>query len=200
MTKYLFKDTFAVIGKAGQGSADNFLEWGEPLWALLDSSIDEIENVVRKDDNGKPFFWGALNDNSESNKRWGEPGYDDSGKFMAACEADVDAVAPRDWTKWVIPAQTYMVLRSTVAESEEIYASIAKELGSKIIGVGYSFFPVHGNYDLVDTYIPIASGMMYCQSCGMPMTDNSHFGDNADGSKSKEYCCHCCPNGASLGE
>ena len=200
MTKYLFKDTFAVIGKAGQGLAENFLEWGEPLWASLDSNLNEIENIVRKNENGKPYFWGTLNDNSENNKRWGEPGYDDSGKFMAACEADIDAVAPSDWTKWIIPAQTYMVVRSTVAESEEIYATIAKELGPKIIGVGHSFFPEHGNYDLVDTYIPIASGMMHCQSCEMPMIGDSHFGKNADESKNVDYCCYCYPNGAFTGD
>ena len=30
--KYLFKDTFAVIGKAGQGAADKGPEWIATLW------------------------------------------------------------------------------------------------------------------------------------------------------------------------
>ena len=196
MIKYLFKDAFAVIGKAGQGRGDNFHEWGEPLWALLESNLSEIEGAVRKNEDGKPYFWGALNDNSESNKRWGEPGYEDSGRFMAACEADVDAAAPDGWVKWVIPAQTYMVVRSTAAESESIYNPIAEKLGPKIVGVAHAFFPEYGNDNIVDTYIPIASGMMHCQSCGMPMTEASHFGKNADGSYNEDYCCHCYPNGA----
>jgi len=37
---------------------------------------------------------------------------------------------------------------------------------------------------------------IHCQSCGMPITEDSHFGKNADGSKNEEYCCHCYPNGA----
>jgi len=200
MIKYCFKDTFAVIGKAGQGSVENFGEWTDPLWASLESSLSEIDGIVRKNKEGKPFFWSALNDNSESNKRWGEPGFDDSGKYMAACEADVDATAPAGWVKWIIPAQTYMVLRSTAAELEGIYASIVEKHGSKIVGVGHSFFPEYGNDDLVETYIPIARGMMHCQSCGMPMTDDSHFGKSADESKSEDYCCHCYPNGAFPGE
>ena len=36
----------------------------------------------------------------------------------------------------------------------------------------------------------------YCQSCSMPMTEDSHFGKNADGSKNEDYCCYCFPNGA----
>ena len=36
----------------------------------------------------------------------------------------------------------------------------------------------------------------YCQSCGMPMSEESHFGKNTDGSKNEDYCCHCYPNGA----
>ena len=200
MIKYCFKDAFAVIGKAGQGSTENFGEWTDPLWALLESNLSEIEGMVRKNKEGKPFFWSALNDKSESNKRWGEPGFDDSGKYMAACEADVDIIAPAGWVKWIIPAQTYIVVRSTATELEDIYASIVENNSSKIVGVGHSFFPEYGNDDLVDTYIPIANGMMHCQSCGMPMTEDSHFGKNVDGSTNEDYCCHCYSNGAFPGE
>ena len=196
MIKYLYKDAFAVIGKAGQGSADSFEEWTNPLWAALESGLSEIEGIVRKNAEGKPFIWSALNDNSESNKRWGEPGFDSSGKYMAACEADVDAAAPNGWTKWIIPAQTYMVIEGTPAELESAYAAIVETHGPKIVGVGHSFFPEYGNDDLVETYIPIASGMMHCQSCGIPMTEDSHFGKNADGSTNEDYCCYCYSNGA----
>lgn len=34
-----------------------------------------------------------------------------------------------------------------------------------------------------------------CQSCGMPMKEDTIFGKNADGSKNEEYCCYCFPNG-----
>ena len=35
----------------------------------------------------------------------------------------------------------------------------------------------------------------FCQSCGMPMTEESVFGKNADNSKNEDYCCYCFPNG-----
>lgn len=34
----------------------------------------------------------------------------------------------------------------------------------------------------------------YCQSCGMPMTDEL-YGKNKDGSKSEDYCKYCYENG-----
>ena len=34
-----------------------------------------------------------------------------------------------------------------------------------------------------------------CQSCGMPMTDNEHFGNNQDGSINLDYCAYCFKDG-----
>ena len=32
---------------------------------------------------------------------------------------------------------------------------------------------------------------IFCQSCGMPMTQEAHFATNADGSRNNDYCCYC---------
>lgn len=45
----------------------------------------------------------------------------------------------------------------------------------------------------VAIYVALAD---FCQSCGMPMTEDSQRGTNADGSKSADYCCYCYQNGA----
>ena len=34
-----------------------------------------------------------------------------------------------------------------------------------------------------------------CQSCSMPMEDESVFGTNKDGSKNTDYCIYCYKNG-----
>ena len=34
-----------------------------------------------------------------------------------------------------------------------------------------------------------------CQSCAMPMEDESVFGTNQDGSKNPDYCIYCYKNG-----
>ncbi len=41
---------------------------------------------------------------------------------------------------------------------------------------------------------------VYCQSCGMPMTEAEHFGTNGDGSKNEDYCAYCYKNGAFTGD
>lgn len=35
----------------------------------------------------------------------------------------------------------------------------------------------------------------FCQSCGMPLTTEGHFGKNADGSANTDYCVYCFTNG-----
>ena len=35
----------------------------------------------------------------------------------------------------------------------------------------------------------------FCQSCGMPMTEESLYGNNADGSKNQDYCTYCYGDG-----
>ena len=37
--------------------------------------------------------------------------------------------------------------------------------------------------------------MKHCQSCGMPISEESHYGKNADGSKNEDFCCYCYPEG-----
>ena len=38
--------------------------------------------------------------------------------------------------------------------------------------------------------------LLFCQSCGMPLTEETHFGTNADGGKNRSYCTYCYQNGA----
>ena len=41
----------------------------------------------------------------------------------------------------------------------------------------------------------------YCQSCGMPMGQtDEHYGTEADGSKSADYCQYCYDKGAFTGD
>lgn len=35
----------------------------------------------------------------------------------------------------------------------------------------------------------------FCQSCGMPMEKDEHFGTNAEGAKNEEYCTYCYEKG-----
>ena len=37
--------------------------------------------------------------------------------------------------------------------------------------------------------------MIFCQSCGMPMTAPEHFGTEADGTPNNDYCAYCYKEG-----
>lgn len=37
---------------------------------------------------------------------------------------------------------------------------------------------------------------LFCQSCGMPMNDESQFGTEKDGTANHDYCCYCYKDGA----
>ena len=153
MTKYLFKDTFAVIGKMGLGNAENPHEWIPQLWDAANANFQEIESLVHKNENDMPLIWGAMNDVNESNKRWGE-----IGKYMASGEVDLDSVVPKGCTKWIIPAQTYLVVSCTMDKYGEVFKEITSRLGAGIIGTVHEFYPEPGNPNVVDIYFPIAEG------------------------------------------
>ncbi|MCL2522756.1 MAG: hypothetical protein FWE36_07870 [Erysipelotrichales bacterium] len=190
-TKYLYKESFAVIGKLGQGPANNPMTWILPLWEVATANFLEITALAKKNELGEPLIWGAMNDNKESNKRW-----DESGKYLAGVESEIAAIAPQGWTKWQIPAQTYLVLSISMQEYPEAYLRFSKALKQLIIGTIHEFYPKPGNPSLVDLYIPLAKGQLsFCQSCFMPIDDFLKFGTEADGTINNDYCCFCYKNG-----
>ena len=151
--KYQYKDAFAVIGKAGQGLANNPQSWILPLWDDANSHFAEIAGIIRKYENGTPQVWGAMNDTDESNKRWG-----DIGKYMAGCEADVDVQPPAGWTKWIIPAQTYLIAECTADIYGDVFGSITGDPNITIVGTVHERYPEPGNPNVLELWFPVAAG------------------------------------------
>ena len=201
MRKYVHKESFAVIGKEGIGPADKPQEWVMPLWDEANAHFEEIGEVIRKGESGAPLgIWGAMSDVGGANKRWG-----DTGKYMACCEADVDAVAPDGWTKWIIPGQTYLVADCTMDTYGEVFGKITGDPAINIVAAVHERYPEPGNPSVLELYFPIADGVLYCQSCGMPLSNETVFGTGstenvfgteADGGQNLDYCCYCYENGA----
>jgi len=184
--KYQYKDTFAVIGKADEGPADNATKWINALWDEAGDNFIEIENIVRKDDNGGAFWWGLM---------------DDTGgiiKYMTGCEVNPSVATPARWSKWDIPARSYIVVRSTPDKTGEVFRKIKNNPNIRLIGVGYEHYPEPDNNSVVDVYVPIAEGQLICQSCSMPMTKPEDFGTEKDGVPICNYCHHCYENGVLL--
>lgn len=189
--KIVYKEAFAVIGKAGQGSANNPSEWISPLWQAANANFAEISGIIRKSESGAPLVWGAMNDVNEQNRRWSEV-----GKYMAGCEADIDAVPPSGWTKWIIPTQSYMVAECTSDQYGEVFGNIASDPNIQIIATVHERYPQPGNPDMLELWFPVAYGDKFCQLCGMQITKPSDIGTEADGTPSTSYCCHCYKGGS----
>jgi hypothetical protein len=117
---------------------------------------------------------------------------------MPGCEADVDAVFPEKWTKWVIPAQTYLTVSASPDKYGEIFKKITSDPNNIITGSVHEYYPVPENPSIMELWFPITEGKQLCQSCHMPMTKPEDFGTEADGKPSCDCCRHCYINGEPL--
>lgn len=191
---------FTVAGKLGMGDSSKGPEWILPLWAEGNSRFAEIESLVLKRADGLPKgCWGAMGNPNEFLGRWTE-----QGLYLAGYEVEKDASVPDGWTKWTIPEQTYLVADCTQESYGHIFSEVLMkylpEYNLSMIGAAHEFYPEPNNPDHVMIYFPIAAGKLFCQSCGMPMMETAHLGNEADGSPNYDYCCYCYQNGAFCGD
>jgi predicted transcriptional regulator YdeE len=189
--RIVYKDAFAVIGKMGQGPAENSHDWIMPLWKEALPRFSEISGIALTNESGGAVgVWGAMNDINEENKRW-----DDKGKYMAGCEADALAIPPEGWSKWLVPAQTYLVADCSMDAYGEVFGSICAKEGDNIIATVHERYPDPANPNALELWFPIASGALICQSCAMPLAKTEDFGTEADGNPSRDYCAYCYKDG-----
>ena len=94
----LKKDRFCVIGKEiftwdGDGMIPR-------IWSVVDSKFGEIEDIICKDEQGRPLAkWGAMSSKARDFSPWEENG--SIGLYLAGYETPLDAEAPAGWTKWI---------------------------------------------------------------------------------------------------
>jgi predicted transcriptional regulator YdeE len=146
------KESFSVIGKEGSTYDGNgFIQ---KLWENANEHFNEIESLVKKDENGNPVgFWGAMNDLSRQFKPWESFS---KGLYLAGAEVDNDAEAPEGWTKWTIPAYEFLYVKvengindtfsSMIKYLEENKIELAGAVNDfmcpKENGQAYMFFPI----------------------------------------------------------
>lgn len=195
-TIFIFKDTFSVIGKMGMGSAKNPMEWIGGIWEKANADFAQIQSIAKYDADGTLCgLWGAMSDVNERFERWS-----DEGKYLAGCEVTSGAVPPKGFTKWTIPAQTYVAVKTDAASYTEVWNYIINEYlpqnNLTIVAAQHERYPEAGNPNVVELYFPIAKGNCICQSCGMPLFNPADFGTEKDALHSMYYCHYCYENGA----
>ncbi|WP_338044780.1 GyrI-like domain-containing protein [Paenibacillus lignilyticus] len=155
MAEIMEKQSFAVIGKVGQGLANVGTAWIAPLWQEADRNFHEISSLAKVDDEGNIVgIWGAMSDVDEHFERW-----QDEGKYLAGCEVADHAIAPSGWTKWVIPAFKYAVVNCTQDTYNETFHRMLSEYmpahAYKLAGAVQEYYNPKANHGELALYFPI---------------------------------------------
>ena len=116
------KEHFVVIGKEGStNDGDGFIQ---RLWEDANSHFYEVEQLVKKDENGNVVgIWGAMSDMSYSFQPW-EDGFT-KGLYLAGVECVDTAEPPAGWTRWDIPGYEYIYIEN---EGGEVFAEVISYL------------------------------------------------------------------------
>lgn len=145
-----YKEPFVVIGK--EGSTNDGEGFIQKLWEDANSHFYEIEQLTKKDENGKLIgIWGAMSDMSHSFHPW-EDGFT-KGLYLAGAECVETAKPPAGWMRWDIPGYEYIYAEN---ENGEVFAEVISYLLANDIelvgavhdftcpetGKSYMFFPI----------------------------------------------------------
>lgn len=153
--KFIEKDSFTVVGKLGQGLSDESFKWIPPLWEDANSNFNEISSLAKLDDEGNIVgIWGAMSDIDEKFERWNE-----QGKYLAGCEVIDNSVAPCSWTKWIIPAYKYAVVKCTQKTYGETFKYMVNEYlpqhDFNIVGAIHEYYNPKDTSGVFYLYFPI---------------------------------------------
>ena len=144
------KASFVVIGK--EGSTRDGKGFVDVLWNKMYKDFKQIKHLVKKDEEGNiAGIWGAMSDFKRTFNPW-ENDFS-KGLYLAGVECKEDAIAPKGWVKWVIPAYEYVYVE---VEDEETFSDVIYYLedeGIELVGsvhdyvdpstgINYMYFPI----------------------------------------------------------
>ena len=142
--------SFAVIGKEGStNDGDGFIA---RLWKEANAHFDEVAPLASRDEQGDLLgIWGAMSDMSRTFQPWEENFT--KGLYLAGVQCDPDQTAPEGWTKWVLPACTYLYTECSepdvfprmlayLQENSMQLAGAVHDFTCPKTGKNYMFFPV----------------------------------------------------------
>lgn len=149
------KESFILIGKEGQGLADEGFKWVPAIWQETMPIISDIKALEKLDDNGDSMgIWGAMSDIDNTYNKW-----DKEGKYLVGIEAESHMEVPVGWIKWQIPSFEYIVVVSTDDTYGDTMKEILKEYMPKhkysLVGAIQEYYSPKLNEGEMYLYFPI---------------------------------------------
>ena len=143
-----------IIGKQGFCTKENNV--AQDLWKEANAHFNEIAPLGMKEKNGSYVgFWGAMSDETMAYLPWGDNF--SQGYYLAGIEASSNAKEPDGWTKWVMPARTYLKVLLDLSQYANIFQDVINNVIPKMnmrlsgavceyiepaTGTNYLLFPV----------------------------------------------------------
>ena len=145
----VIKPAFAVIGK--EGSTEEGAGFIGRLWQSANENFPEISHLAIQNERGFPAgVWGAMSDFSRAFLPWEENF--SKGLYLAGAECAMDADAPEGWTKWIIPAQEYLAVKTGETSFPDMLryldengiplAGAVHDFTNPETGENYQYFPI----------------------------------------------------------
>lgn len=123
--KFVSLPEIAIIGKEGHCTKNHNVV--SELWAAANAHFNEVAELGRKEPDGSYVgFWGAMSDVSMRFNPW-EDDFS-TGMYLAGIEVYLDSEAPEGWTKWVMPARTYLVVDVVPERYGEIFTDTIQRI------------------------------------------------------------------------
>lgn len=122
---------FAVIGKLGDGLAEDGSSWVPPLWETANNHFEELGAVVNQKELTEIRMWGLMSDSTA----WLTP-WQAVGCYLAGMEVPADTPTPPGWIRWNLPAMEYLIVKTNtqdlVAITEKMLTEIIPQQGETL--------------------------------------------------------------------
>ncbi len=146
-------ESFAVIGIAKENNG--LYDGNDAVWQELERKVEKIHALAKRNENGELVgIWGLLN-NERLDFRLTTTNPNGKILFLAGLEAPDDAVPPKGFTKWVVPAGDYLYAPVTKNKLTTLNKILQYADGHGWEPNGYPFdFMQHGDTTLY-TFFPV---------------------------------------------
>ncbi|MDN6639440.1 MAG: GyrI-like domain-containing protein [Tetragenococcus sp.] len=147
------KPVFVVIGKEGQGPAEDAPTWVPELWKAVYQDLDELNELVDKETE-EADLWGLMSDD----KQWLAP-WQEQGKYLAGIELPVITPVPEGWQYWEIPAMEYLVVKTDAPNldsmTQKMFEEILPREGHNLVGAVQEHYLPNFTSGEVELYFPV---------------------------------------------